>query len=214
MRADGDARRSRPAVSAAARRCAAMAGYRRRTDLKAHRGRAFVHVGPHLPAELHALAHAMNEALGGRGHTFDVIEPVEADPDRSGGIAARTAARHAGGPRAKPDHHRRQSRLCRIRPRISQDALRRVPFSLATAIGPNETAAAAHWSVPQRHPFEDWSDARALMARDHPAAAGVAVIWRDQPASLACPDAGFRRAGFARRSCSRPGRSGGAAWLA
>ena len=49
-------------------------------DLKAHRGRAFVHVGPHLPAELHALAHAMNEALGGRGHTFDVIEPVEANP--------------------------------------------------------------------------------------------------------------------------------------
>ena len=75
-------------------------------DLKAHRGRAFVHVGPHLPPELHALAHAMNEALGGRGNTFDVIEPVEAVPDRSDGIAARVAAGHAGRPRAKPGHHR------------------------------------------------------------------------------------------------------------
>ena len=34
-------------------------------DLEAAQGRAFVHAGPDLPAEAHALVHAVNEALGG-----------------------------------------------------------------------------------------------------------------------------------------------------
>ena len=36
-------------------------------DLQAHQGRAFIHAGPYQPAETHALTHAMNEILGGRG---------------------------------------------------------------------------------------------------------------------------------------------------
>ena len=34
-------------------------------DLKAHAGRALIHIGPDQPAEYHALVHALNEALGG-----------------------------------------------------------------------------------------------------------------------------------------------------
>jgi molybdopterin-containing oxidoreductase family iron-sulfur binding subunit len=49
-------------------------------DLKAAQGRAFIHAGPGQPAELHALVHAMNEALGGRGKTYDLIEPVAHAP--------------------------------------------------------------------------------------------------------------------------------------
>ena len=130
-------------------------------DLKAHRGRAFVHVGPHLPPELHALAHAMNEALGGRGHTFDVIEPVEADPiDQTASLHGLLQDMQAGQVRsliiidANPAYAASGIGF--------EDALRRVPFSLTTTTGPNETAAASLWSVPQRHPFEDWSDARAF----------------------------------------------------
>ena len=42
------------------------------------------------------------------------------------------------------------------------DALRRVAFSLTLADEPNETDASdVQWSLPQTHPFEDWSDARA-----------------------------------------------------
>jgi MoCo/4Fe-4S cofactor protein with predicted Tat translocation signal len=54
------------------------------TDLKTARGRAFVHVGAHQPPEVHALVHAMNEALGGRGTTYDLIEPVVVDPQDRG----------------------------------------------------------------------------------------------------------------------------------
>ena len=45
-------------------------------DLKNARGRALVHVGADQPAELHALAHRINEALDGRGSTFDLIDEV------------------------------------------------------------------------------------------------------------------------------------------
>ena len=49
-------------------------------DLKAAQGRAFVHVGAEQPPQIHAWAHAMNEALGGRGATFELIEPVAHEP--------------------------------------------------------------------------------------------------------------------------------------
>ena len=49
-------------------------------DLKAHHGRVLIHVGPHQPAEFHALAHAMNEMLGGRGNTYHLIEAVAVSP--------------------------------------------------------------------------------------------------------------------------------------
>jgi hypothetical protein len=143
-------------------------------DLKAHRGHAFVHVGPHQPAELHALAHAMNEALGGRGHTFDVIEPVEAEPvDQAASFHELLQDMQAGQVRslvildANPAYTASSVGFA--------DALRRVLFSLTTAMGPKETAA----------------ERRARLRRHHynPAASGIAVVRRDQPAPSACPDA-------------------------
>jgi molybdopterin-containing oxidoreductase family iron-sulfur binding subunit len=130
-------------------------------DLKAHHGRSFVHVGPDQPAELHALAHAVNEALGGRGHTFDVIDPVEAAPvDQAASFRELLQDMQSGRIHsliiidANPAYTASALGFW--------DALRHVPFSLTTSIGPNETAAASLWSLPQRHPFEDWSDARAF----------------------------------------------------
>ena len=47
---------------------------------------------------LHARLHAINEALGARGATLDLIEPVGTRAHRPGGFAARPGRRHAGGP--------------------------------------------------------------------------------------------------------------------
>ncbi len=49
-------------------------------DLKAAHGKALIDAGPAQPPEAHALVHAMNEALGARGSTMQLIEPVRADP--------------------------------------------------------------------------------------------------------------------------------------
>jgi hypothetical protein len=45
-------------------------------DLMANRGHVSVRIGPGQPPEAHALVHAMNEALGARANTFDLIVPV------------------------------------------------------------------------------------------------------------------------------------------
>ncbi|MGA9565572.1 MAG: TAT-variant-translocated molybdopterin oxidoreductase, partial [Candidatus Korobacteraceae bacterium] len=49
-------------------------------DLQAHKGAAVVIAGDNQPAAVHALAHAMNAALGAVGTTVYYTDPVEAKP--------------------------------------------------------------------------------------------------------------------------------------
>ena len=49
-------------------------------DLQAHRGTSLVIAGDGQPAAVHALAHAMNQALGNVGQTVVYTKPVEAEP--------------------------------------------------------------------------------------------------------------------------------------
>ncbi len=131
-------------------------------DLKAAPGRAFVHVGLDQPAETHALIHAVNEALGGRGATYDLIDPVEhTGAAQAGSLDELVQAMEAG----------------RVQTLLMLDsnpvyaapgalgfgaALARVPFSLALARAGDETTRAATWFVPMAHAWEHWSDARAF----------------------------------------------------
>ncbi len=127
-------------------------------DLKAAHGRSFIHAGPNQPAPVHTLVHAMNEALGNRGQTYDLIPPVEADPvDAATSLRGLIDDMTAG----------RVTTLLVIdsnpvftAPEFA-DALTRVALSMTLADGPSETAAKTTWSLPARHSFEDWSDARA-----------------------------------------------------
>src|SRR5581483_1707788 len=65
-------------------------------DLAAHRGAALVHAGPEQPPAIHALAHAINPALGAPGRTLRHIEPVTAEPGPGAGLADLAADMHAG----------------------------------------------------------------------------------------------------------------------
>ena len=49
-------------------------------DLQAHRGASVVIAGDTQPPAVHALAHAINQALGNAGRTVVYTEPVEAAP--------------------------------------------------------------------------------------------------------------------------------------
>jgi len=126
-------------------------------DLRGAPGRAFIHAGPSQPAETHALVHAMNAALGGRGPVFDLVEPAayRAD-DQAAGMHGLLEDMQAG----------RVETLLVLdcNPVFTapgfRDALQRVRFSLSTAPAPDETAHAVHWHVPQAHLFETWGDAR------------------------------------------------------
>jgi MoCo/4Fe-4S cofactor protein with predicted Tat translocation signal len=127
-------------------------------DLKARHGRAFVHVGPHQPKALHALVHELNEALGGRGSTYTLIESVEADPiDHAASMGGLIDDMLAGRVKSLVVI---DSNPAFTAPGFA-DAVKDVGFSMTLNIGATETGALSHWSLPLRHNFEDWSDARA-----------------------------------------------------
>ena len=71
-------------------------------DLQAHRGRALVVAGDRQPPAVHALAHAMNAALGNVGTTVVYTPTPQASPGE----------RHAGAARAGRRDERRHRRRC------------------------------------------------------------------------------------------------------
>jgi MoCo/4Fe-4S cofactor protein with predicted Tat translocation signal len=131
------------------------------SDLKSAHGRALVHVGPEQPAALHALAHAMNVALIGRGSVFELIEPVAHDPviqcdslktliaDMRAGLVTHLLVLDSNPVFSAPTAWG------------FADALKRVPFSVSLAQNADETARLTTWFVPKAHDWETWSDARA-----------------------------------------------------
>lgn len=130
-------------------------------DLQAHRGRAFIHAGPQLSAEAHALVLAMNEALGGRGATYDLLDPVLDQPEVVYGesIVKLTEDMQAG----------RVSILLMIdtNPAFTAPgsldfarAMEGVKLTFALSKAPDETGRLATWSVPMAHDWETWGDAR------------------------------------------------------
>jgi molybdopterin-containing oxidoreductase family iron-sulfur binding subunit len=126
-------------------------------DLKDARGRAFVHAGPTQPAEVHALVHVVNEALGGRGAAYELIEPVVPE---AASLRDLVTDMHAGRVTALI--------IVDVNPVFAAPveldftaALSKVPFNLALTTAPDETSARTLWSVPQVHAFEGWSDVAA-----------------------------------------------------
>jgi len=131
-------------------------------DLAAHRGRSLVLAGDAQPPEVHALAHAMNQALGNVGQTLVYTDPVEAEPVdqlaslrdlvkdmESGTIDVLVIL--GGNPvyTAPPDVK-------------FADALNRVGLRVHLSLHHDETSALSHWQVPEAHFLEAWSDARAF----------------------------------------------------
>ena len=104
----------------------------------------------------------MNEALGGRGAVYTLLDAVtHASSDDSLSLATLVADMRAG----------RVNSLLIIdsNPVYAApgalnfvEALGRVDFSLCLSATPNETGAASLWAAPMIHPWEGWTDARAF----------------------------------------------------
>jgi MoCo/4Fe-4S cofactor protein with predicted Tat translocation signal len=130
-------------------------------DLRRAGPAAVVTAGRRAPPEVHALAHAVNLALGAVGTTVRHTRPVLADsPSGVAALAGLAAAIEAGS----------VSRLIVIDANPAYDApadldfarcIRQVPFSLCLTFRPDETAAECLWSLPMAHPLESWGDLRA-----------------------------------------------------
>ncbi len=130
-------------------------------DLQQHRQTSVVLVGEQQPPVVHALAHAVNHALGNVGNTVVYTAPVEAQPvDHLESLDALVRDIEAG----KVD----MLVMLGGNPVYTAPAnlhfsewLSKVKLRVHLGLYEDETSALCHWHIPEAHALEAWSDARA-----------------------------------------------------
>ena len=130
-------------------------------DLQAHRGRSLVIAGDGQPPAVHALAHAMNQALGNVGTTVVYTQTAEAEPvnqlesikdlvdDLNGGRVDLLVILGGNPVYTAPADLK------------FADALGKAQLRVHLSLHEDETSALCHWQIPETHFLESWSDARA-----------------------------------------------------
>ena len=130
-------------------------------DLQAHRGSSLVIAGEYQSPAVHALAHAMNQALGNTGKTVSYTAPLDLNPvDNIQSLRELVADLNAG---------RVETLLILGGNPVYDapadlgftDALKKVKLRAHFGMYFNETSAWCQWHVPEAHYLESWSDARA-----------------------------------------------------
>ena len=129
-------------------------------DLEGRRGSSLILAGEQQPPGVHALVHAMNQALGNTGQTVFYTQPVEADPINQAESLRQLVE----------DLQSDQVELLVIfsnNPAYSSpadfdfgEALTRARLSVYWGLYFDETAFLTHWHVPAAHFLESWSDTR------------------------------------------------------
>jgi molybdopterin-containing oxidoreductase family iron-sulfur binding subunit len=132
------------------------------SDLQKFKGRSLVVAGEFQPAEVHALAHAINASLGNVATTLYYTEPVEANPvNQLQSFTELCADMDAG----------RVETLLIWGSNPVYDAphdfdfnskLKRVGTSILVSSHFDETAEYCKWHVAESHYLETWGDARAF----------------------------------------------------
>jgi MoCo/4Fe-4S cofactor protein with predicted Tat translocation signal len=130
-------------------------------DLSEHRGASIVIAGDSQPPAVHALAHAMNQALGNVGNTVIYTEPVEANPVDGIASLRELVSDMASG----------QVDLLLIlggNPVYDApadlnfaEAMLKVPLRIHLSLYKDETSELCQWNIPEAHYLESWSDTRA-----------------------------------------------------
>ena len=128
-------------------------------DLVANRGQSLVVVGARQPAELHALAHMLNEALGNAGRTVRYslpIDPGATDPVED--LRGLAQAMETGQVQTLV--------ILGVNPAYDSPGdlgfaakLARVPVSFHLSLVHDETSQHCTWHAPTTHFLEAWGDA-------------------------------------------------------
>ena len=133
-------------------------------DLSAHRGKSLVIAGETQPAEVHALAHLINQSLGNAGQTVDYIPRVDSGPsdqiaslrelvrDMSAGVVD-TLIILGGNPVYDAPADLEFAKV------LASD---KVKLRVHLGLYHDETAQLCHWHIPEAHCLESWSDVLAF----------------------------------------------------
>jgi MoCo/4Fe-4S cofactor protein with predicted Tat translocation signal len=132
-------------------------------DLSAHRGSSLVLVGDAQPPAVHALAHAMNQALGNVGATVRYQPPAEIVPGEQH-AALRELVTDMEAGRVQMLLIVGESNPVYTAPADLNfaDAMVKVALRMHSGLFVDETATLCHWHVPVAHYLEAWSDARSF----------------------------------------------------
>jgi MoCo/4Fe-4S cofactor protein with predicted Tat translocation signal len=131
-------------------------------DLQQHKGSSIVIAGKEATPAVHALVHAMNDALGNTGKTVFYSEPLEANPvDQHQSLLELISDIEAGRVEllviiggnpvynTPADLKLNQERMFKTKLRVHLSQYR------------DETSELCHWNIPETHYLEAWSDTRA-----------------------------------------------------
>jgi len=132
-------------------------------DLAGHRGRSIVIAGDAQPASVHALAHAVNEALGNGGQTVTYTATPEPVPsEQLADLKALVTDMDAGRVQMLLMIGESNPVLTAPADLNFGDALAKVALRAHSGLFLDETATLCHWHVPAAHYLEAWSDARTI----------------------------------------------------
>lgn len=130
-------------------------------DLKANKGQSIIIAGESQSPTLHALVHAINEALGNVGKTVYHTAPIEVEPaSQRDSLLSLVAAMKAGQVDAlvilggDPVYYAPADLNF-------AEALSHVPYRLHLGPAENATSELCHWHVPESHYLESWGDLRS-----------------------------------------------------
>jgi MoCo/4Fe-4S cofactor protein with predicted Tat translocation signal len=130
-------------------------------DLQQHRGASVVVAGDPQPPAVHALAHAMNQALDNVAKTVVYSEPIEANPtDQMASLRELVKDMEAGAVRMLLMLSGNPVFTAPVDLGFAEK-LARVPLRIHSDLYENETSAYCHWHIPETHYLESWSDIRA-----------------------------------------------------
>ncbi len=130
-------------------------------DLSRARGRSLVVAGMRQPAAVHALAAAMNAALGNAGRTVSYVSTPLLDAD-AGPERLRALAREMDAGKVDALVVTAWNPLYTAPSDVDlRGAMKRVKDSMVLALRDDETVRAASWRLGANHPLESWGDLRA-----------------------------------------------------
>jgi molybdopterin-containing oxidoreductase family iron-sulfur binding subunit len=132
-------------------------------DLQQHRGASIVIAGSEAPAGVHALAHAMNNALGNIGKTVSYTDPLEVNSvDQRESL--RDLVQDIDGGRVEllvilggnPAYNTPADL------KLDQNRLFKTALRVHLSSHKDETSELCHWHIPEAHYLESWGDTRSF----------------------------------------------------
>jgi molybdopterin-containing oxidoreductase family iron-sulfur binding subunit len=132
-------------------------------DLIEHKGKSLVVAGDNAPAVVHALAHAMNAALGNAGQTVVYADPFAPNTDKTQVEQLRELIADIDAGRVKmlvilggnPVYNTPADI------KLNAERMAKIPLRVHLGLYHDETAEHCHWHIHDKHYLEGWSDARA-----------------------------------------------------